>query len=278
MVMNADGSGVRAVTDLPEGFTNLGSPEWSANGKTIAFDASRGGTTTAHIYLVNADGTNLRDAGLGCMPSFSPDGKRIVHTQPGHGIVIMDIDGTNRKDIARNGWGAQWSPDGKFIAWGRGGNIIVRNVKTKEEKPLLVGDQAGLFSYTYWNLGWSHDSRSIAFKARNIKTGGEDIVVADIDSPDGFKIMLSSSKSVHPDFTYSADNKRVLFAMTNPVDRNPRIYFIDREPQKVAPPQLLPGQPLDWKILNCAISPDGKQIAFTGEHIPQPVEWPIARK
>lgn len=274
VVMNTDGTGVRQITGPPTGLTHLGSPEWSRDGKTIAFDTSLGSTTSSHVYLVNADGTKLRDAGLGCMPSFSPDGKRIVQSLPRRGIVLMNADGTNTEYIAPTGWGAQWSPNGKFIAWGQRGNIIVMNVKTREQKPLLVGDQAGLFDYTYWNLGWSHDSRSIAFKARNQKTRGDDIVVADIDSPEGFKILQSSSQGVYVDFTFLANNRRVLFAMSDPTDGIQRLFYLDRDQD--GPPQRLPAQPDGWRVVGAAVSPDGQRIAFPGEKIPQPVEWPIA--
>jgi hypothetical protein len=272
VVMNTDGSGVREITGPPKGFTQLGSPEWSPDGKTIAFDASLGSTTNSHVYLVNADGTELRDAGLGCMPSFSRDGKRLVQSLPGQGIMLMNATGSQRESIARNGWGAQWSPDGKFIAWGQSGNIIVMDVKTNKQKPLLVGEQANLFDYTYWNLGWSHDSRSIAFKARNRRTRGEDIVVADIDDPNGFKILRSSSRGIYVDFTFLANNRRVLFAMADPADNIPRLFYLDRDQD--GPPQRLPVPALNWRIVGAAVSPDGSRIAFPGEQIPQPVAWP----
>ena len=276
VVMNVDGTNVRKLADTPDGFTQVGSPEWSADGKTIAFDTSRGSTTTSRIYEVNTDGTKLRDSGPGCMPSYSADGKRIVFTQPGFGVGTMDTDGSKRELVERTGWSGQWSPDGKFIAWGRGGNIIVMNVETKAQTPLLVGEQATLFNYTHWNLGWSHDSRSIAFKGRNRKTKGEDIVVADIDSPDGFKVLLPSSQGVYVDFTWHPDNKRVLFAMRSPVETMSQLYTKDRTTDE--PPLLLPRQPAGWNVVGCAWSRDGKQIVFAGEKIPQPVEWPLASK
>lgn len=127
-----------------------------------------------------------------------------------------------------------------------------------------------MFSYTYWNLGWSHDSRSIAFKARNRRTAGEDIVVADIHSPDGFQILLESSKGVHPDYTFSPDNRPVMFAMNNPNDGVPQLYTVDRINHGRT--QQFAGQRRDWKIFNCDSHPSGK-IAFSGEKILQPRDW-----
>ena len=270
LVMNDDGSELRAVADRPKGYKSLGSPEWSADGKQIAFDTYKVSLSDSHSNVVNIDSGKLVDCGPGCMPSQSPDGKRIVFTQNGRGILMMDSDGSNREDIDRRGWSAQWSPDGKFLAWGQGGNIIVMNLKTRKRTPILVGAQATMFGSTYWNPGWSHDSRSIAFKARNRRTSGEDIVVADIDSPNGFQILVASSKGVHPDFTFSPDNRRVMFSMNDPNDKVPRLHTVDR--MNPGQPQPLAGQPRDWEIFSCDWHPSGK-IAFSGEQIIQPLDW-----
>src|SRR5436305_11027688 len=60
---NADGSGMKPLTDLPE-FKRQGSPCWSHDGKLIAFDAWRPQLgerlADAKIVVVNADGSNPR--------------------------------------------------------------------------------------------------------------------------------------------------------------------------------------------------------------------------
>jgi hypothetical protein len=38
--------------------------------------------------------------------------------------------------------------------------------------------------------------------------------------------------------------------MNNPANKASQLFFVDRE--NAGPPQLLPGQPIDWKIFNCA--------------------------
>jgi Tol biopolymer transport system component len=96
------------------------------------------------------------------MPSFSPSGKQFVFSQPGREIMKMNSDGSKREVIDATDWATQWSPDGKYIAWGMRGDIIVMNVETKERKSILSPEQATQFSSSYWNIGWSHDSRSIA--------------------------------------------------------------------------------------------------------------------
>ena len=138
---------------LPEGMKNLGSPEWSPDNRTIAFDAATDGTPTAHVYTVDIKTGKVIDCGDGCMPSYTGDGKRMVFTFPGYGVGSMDLTGGNRQLIERYGWSGMVSPNGKYICWGYGSNIQIYNIKTKKRTELLVGDQATMFSYMHWNPG-----------------------------------------------------------------------------------------------------------------------------
>lgn len=269
-IINADGTGFRQITGIPPGMRNLGSPEWSPDGKAIAFDSSISGTPNSHIFTVNVDTGDVYDCGEGCMPSYSADGKRMAYTFPGFGVGTMDLMGRDRKLIERSAWSAMWSPNGRYICWGYAGNIIVYDVETKERTQLLVGEQATMYSYTYWNPAWSHDSRWICFKGRNRQTGGEDIVVAAIDS-DEFKVILPSTRQVHTDFAWHPDNKRVLIPFDAAGNPHTRLYYVDRTTND--PPQLFPGQPENWHLNHCNFSLDGKQIAVTGYKDLEPVEW-----
>lgn len=93
--------------------------------------------------------------------------------------------------------------------YGKGDNIRLMNVQTQEQRKLLVEKNASRYDTIYWNLGWSHDSRSIAFKARNRQTQESEVAIADIDSPDGFRILHASAGLISPDFTWSADNQQI---------------------------------------------------------------------
>ena len=109
--MNVDGSDLRKLSLNDSEITSPGSPDWSPDGKQIAFDQF----STSSIYLVNADGTGLKKIGNGVMPTFSPDGKRLAFS--GSGMSVMDLDGSHVKVLSEEGWGAQWSPNGKWIAF-----------------------------------------------------------------------------------------------------------------------------------------------------------------
>jgi TolB protein len=71
-MMNADGSGVTNLTNLP---SNELYPVWSPDGTKIAF-VSEGGIKQYEIYVMNADGsrkTNLtNDSDQDWAPDWSP--------------------------------------------------------------------------------------------------------------------------------------------------------------------------------------------------------------
>lgn len=107
-VMDADGSNQRLLAA-----GTRGDPDWSPDGKHIAFSrpvASSDGQVRPQIWVVNADGSNLRQiTESGTFkggPSWSPDGTRMVFilvrnpgspTHPQPTIGIMNADGTNER-------------------------------------------------------------------------------------------------------------------------------------------------------------------------------------
>lgn len=90
--VNLDGSG---LTNLTEGFASDSlDPEYSRDGKQIAF-AAAAGSGQYELYLMNADGTNLRRLTSGAEdrhPSFSPDGNRLVFER-GNKVAQVNVLG-----------------------------------------------------------------------------------------------------------------------------------------------------------------------------------------
>jgi hypothetical protein len=104
-------------------------PRWSADGSRIVFVMSPRGHLTRYagdgdIYVMNADGTNIRRLTNGLdasSPAWSPDGSRIVFVKgQGQELVVMSADGSDQDVIAQaRGYyeGPAWSPDGQAIAY-----------------------------------------------------------------------------------------------------------------------------------------------------------------
>lgn len=140
--MKPDGSDQQQLTSEP-GLEI--SPEWSPDGKTLAFASTRDSrqpnncvrgnverNCNYEIYTIQADGTNLRRitdlTSLDRDPSWSPDGKRLAWTTtpfPSYKaeLAIIDVDGSNMQiltdDPGYHEAHPEWSPDGTQIVWTR---------------------------------------------------------------------------------------------------------------------------------------------------------------
>jgi Tol biopolymer transport system component len=133
-VTAADGSSTRALPqDQPSGLVD-GNPQWSPDGKWIAFNRS---VRSEHaVFVARADGTEARqvtpwalDAG---QPDWSPDGARLVVYSNFDGpatrsanLYTVAPDGRHLRALthARGGrtqyLSASFSPDGHWIAFSR---------------------------------------------------------------------------------------------------------------------------------------------------------------
>ncbi len=112
-VMSADGTRSRRLVDGP--FDDPFDPwhgwssdlAWSPDSRMIAF--SQGGREAKEIFVVNADGSGLRNLtdndGANDDPVWSPDGRAIAFTSDRDGdaeIYVMDADGSNERNLSQN--------------------------------------------------------------------------------------------------------------------------------------------------------------------------------
>jgi Tol biopolymer transport system component len=131
--VNADGSGLQAITD---GSVDATYPAWSPGGSVIAF---RGRLSTDQstngIYVVDTDGQSQRmihpTPGFGrdqSPPVWSPDGRRLIFDAPaasgsGHDIVRIEVEDARSEAVAADTLDEccpTWAPDGSQIAFLRG--------------------------------------------------------------------------------------------------------------------------------------------------------------
>ncbi len=124
-VSNRDGSEARRLTNFESG--RVGSPCWSADGKWIAFDATRPGGGW-HLYVVAADGNPTvksltSDSFNNVRPSWSLDGRWIYFGSDRTGdwqIWKMPFAGGPPEKITRGGGvEAIISPDGRHLYYAK---------------------------------------------------------------------------------------------------------------------------------------------------------------
>ncbi len=192
---NPDGTGLRRLTDTP-GYDAEGS--YSPDGRFIVFCSNRSGPTNFELYIMDADGRNVRQLthAAGCYnggPFFSPDGKRVIfrsdrqkkdHLQ----LYVINVDGTGERALTNDlnwvQWGPYWYKDSRHIVYA-GANHAV----------------AGRPNY---DLYWMDSDGDTAKRVRLTYAPGADVLPA--FSPDCKRILWTSTREgQQPSQLYLAD-------------------------------------------------------------------------
>ncbi len=132
-VVEPDGT-LRQVTGLSRDSAGASTPEWSPDGRQLAFGPPKNGAGLLFdVGVVNADGTGERVLGQGANPHWSPDGTRLLFvevddvTSEPHSIYVADVAGGTVTEVAR-GDDARWLPDGTRIVFQRNVDGVVSAV------------------------------------------------------------------------------------------------------------------------------------------------------
>lgn len=130
VVVNADGSNPVNVTDSPA--TDDSDPSFSPDGSKIAFRRQAGSGDPGEIYVIDADGTDLKrltqNSAFDAEPTWSPDGTNVIFNEviDGNNEIVQKDAGstdptsapTNLTNNAQNDNNPSVSPDGT-IAFSR---------------------------------------------------------------------------------------------------------------------------------------------------------------
>lgn len=167
--MTADGKGEQQVTRSP--YPAL-FPDFSPDGRRIAFQANDGGPAGEDIFVVSARGGKARRLtgapGNDEFPVFSPDGKTIAFVSERKGaaqIWLMDAgDGKDQRALTRDATRkleVDWHPDGRRLAYAASGDIWVMKTDGSGQRNLTRSPQPEN------GVAWSPDGRQIAYIRRD---------------------------------------------------------------------------------------------------------------
>ncbi|MBU6222619.1 MAG: DUF2059 domain-containing protein [Planctomycetes bacterium] len=275
MLLSHDGKHIRPLTDVPSHPT-IGSPALSPAGDMIACDGNRPGTSYegTELLLMKADETDVECLGNGAMPSWSDDGKRIAFScNAPRGVWVLDLATKKRELIDNEGWGIQWSPDGKYWAYSRRGALVVKNVATGE-----VQEQKSHFGenqlYWGWNMAWSPDCREMCgvVQLQNQNAVAVQSLVlpqAELSPIDpnngahrlgrGFIRLFSVGQEINRDVAWHPSGHRIVFtAFLAPADRFQMFEF---DPSRDALPHPVAGQTATNNLDQCW-SADGETMVY----------------
>ncbi len=253
-IADADGSNIKQLaSDANESF--LGAVAWSHDGKRIAFSGK-------NLWIINSNGTNLRQLGACWGSVWSPDDSKVlcmsseeVNDQFINHLYLINVDSADKTEIIKSieVGNPAWSPDGS--------SILFVSATERSNLGIFVSDSQGrnvTLIYEENNplaVSWSPDGSKIAFTVSENGIGLYTI------NPDGTgKTLLTTNLSwswTNP-YAWSPSGDKIVFAsiigsgehifIANP-DGTERVQITTGENKRY----ILSGEGGSW-------SPDGTRL------------------
>ena len=196
--LRESGSGAAAATRLFSSTREDFTPQYSPDGKRIAFTSSR--TGTYGIWLSDADGSNaaplfVKEGAHSGSPRWSPDGRRIAFDSNPEGqqdIYVISARGGNPIRLTTHpvdDRAASWSQDGEWMYFssGRSGRREVWKVSVGGGEPIQVTEDGGEIAFESTDGKFVYYTKDWQLRASLWKVpvrGGEEIqVLESVRSP-----------------------------------------------------------------------------------------------
>jgi Tol biopolymer transport system component len=255
------GAGAAPARETATRFVGNDAPNWSPDGKRIAFTTFRHGRSD--IYVVNSDGSGERrltnDPAADDLATWSPDGSKIAFVSNRDGnfdVYAMNADGTGERRLTtdpEDDFSPSWSPDGRRIVFrsnrDENGEIYVMSADGTQQTR-LTNNPASDHSPSWGPNG------QIAFVSQRQGIG---IYVMNDDGTNVRRVSTFAPNRNEYKPNWSPDGKRIVFQADRdtPVG-NTEIYVMNADGTSQQRLTNYPGHD-DWPDW----SPDGSQIVFS---------------
>ena len=254
---------------LFSGFVLVVNAQYAPTEVTIVFHSHRAGQR--EIYLINADGTNVRrltnNEGLDWSPEFSPDGNSIAWNTDRDGdreIFVMNSDGSNPRNLTNSPdsveENAHWSPDGRFITFESNRDGGTADHQTGNYDVYIMnadGSNQRRLTNTPGHTraaSWCSDGQTLVFSGA-IEGGGSEVQLMDADGGNVRRLTNDEAADIHP--AWSDDCKTITWGSRRWGNYNIGIMDADGGNQRDLT------QNNDAHQDQSTWSPDGTTIAFS---------------
>jgi len=253
-------------------------PQYSPDGKHIAFGSTRGGS--AEIWMSDADGSNLVQlTRLGNpvtgTPNWSPDGKKIVFDsrQSGHAnIYVIDISERVARKVVTSVAEASvpsWSHDGKwiyFIGHGVGHGTSEEGLGIIYRCPAAGGDATTVSTTRGFGPLESFDGQVVYFATGN--SAGKTVLETASLKPTGTESQLMGMPPLSFNENWTIDRNGVYFF---PAQSPRTLSYFDFVTKKVRRIYEVGNSSYEvgasWS-LGLSVSPDGRYILYPAADTP----------
>ena len=243
-IAEIDGSGVRQLTDEPGRDYEADS---SPDGRTLVFASQRAGEDGSQLYLMNADGSNVRrltfSSGEGRLvvddyAHWSPDGRRIVFqrtTTPDEGRTDADIwlveaetgEETQLTDTP-DAWDSTpgFAADGNSVLFesNRDGDFDLYRLDLQTMEVVQLVNEEG----RDWAVKESLDGQQIVFTSN--RDGDYEIYLMDLAGGSARPLTENDAEDHYPH--WSPDGKQILFDSDRDGDREIYVMNADGSDQR----------------------------------------------
>ena len=208
------------ILDLESGHTRVlvtsgGTPNWSRDGRYIAFVRASWMATgaDAEMWVIAADGGEPRRLAPGASPCWTNHPTRLYfHSRIQEALCCIDVahpGAQPRRVAACPGWYPEVSPDERYLAYAKNGELTVVELSSGEVVVTWVvpGPEK------YCCVRWSPDGKEISMGVLGMRNLCSGLWIFDFERRRGWHLLDAEAVSCN----WSSDRSRVAFDMFFPV-------------------------------------------------------------